>query len=58
MRLVIVLLALFLSGRWVSEWSKGHEVFLQFVYMLASLLLYLSYINHNEVLSFLAKYLR
>ena len=59
MRVAVVVLVGWLGALWVWNESIDHyDIFLQVVYLIACLTLYLSYANTSEFLSSLKNYLR
>jgi len=59
MRGVIGILVCLLGLRWLGVDAVHHyEMFLELIYVISCLFLYLSYVNHNEMLAFIDKYFR
>lgn len=56
MRGVVGVLVGVLGVGWMMGEGEGWSVLLSLLYTGSCLLLYLSYINHNEMLGFIAKY--
>jgi hypothetical protein len=59
MRLAVVMLVAYLSLVWMSvETMNSYNIFLQLIYLISCLTLYLSYANTSEILSNLKKFLK
>jgi hypothetical protein len=57
--LAVIVLVVYLSSVWmVGSSMNGYDVFLQMVYLISSLILYLSYANTGELLEGLKRYLK
>ncbi len=55
----VILLVVYLSSVWmVGSEMSGNDIFLQMIYLISSLILYLSYANTSELLYGLKKYLK
>lgn len=59
MRFTVVLLVGYLSLVWVAVKSMdSYDIFLQLIYLISCLTLYLSYANTSEIIANLRKYLK
>ena len=58
-RLVVLIIVIYLSLTWISGYTMtNYDIFLQLIYLISCLTVYLSYTNTSEYLWCLGKYLR